>query len=105
MTTPVPIGVGSSFAKVRVGGQTANFTLPEGIHVIAFQPVDVNNPGVVTLYDTDEAGDNLSADMVVLTMTIEGYETIQVPSGGNTYYFTASLGANILAAIQPTVWR
>ena len=99
MTSPVPTGVGVSFAKVDKNAATKTFSFGEqGIVVLTFQPVDVNNPGVVTLYD--------SSDNVIVTMNTEGYETFQVPVGGASYYFKATLGANILAATIPSVgWR
>ena len=100
MSTPVPIGVGVSFSNVQPNVVTADFTLPEGTHIITFQPVNPNNPGVVTLYD-----DTGTADSTILTMNMEGYETLQVGVGGGTYYFNTTLGANILAATSPSIWR
>lgn len=98
MVAPVPIGPGVSFSNVRAGSiATSNFTLGEGYAVVTFQPVDVNDPGVVTLYD--------SSGNVVLTLNSEGYEPAVVPLGGMTYYFKATLGAKLLAMTQPTVWR
>ncbi len=97
MTAPIPAGVTASFSPVGVNVQTANFTMPEGVAVITFQPVDPNNPGVVTLYD--------SAANVILTINAEGYETFQVAPGGGTYYFKGTLGARLLAATVPSIWR
>ncbi len=98
MTTPVPIGVTASISPVASGSiATRSFTMPEGIAVVTFQPLNVNDPGVVTLYD--------SGNNVILTINAEGYETFQVPLGGGTYYFKATLGAQLLAATVPSVWR
>ncbi len=97
MTAPVPTGPTASFAAVQNNVATANFSFGGGYAVVTFQPVDVNNPGVATLYD--------SADNVILTMDHEGYANAMVPDGGATYYFKATLGANILAMTQPTIWR
>lgn len=97
MVAPVPIGPGASFSKVPAGSiATSTFTLGEGYAIITFQPCDVNNPGLVSLYD--------SGNNVVATVDGEGYETVMVPIGGMTYYFKATLGANLIAMTQPTVW-
>lgn len=97
MVAPVPIGPGASFSKVPAGSiATATFTMGEGLAIVTFQPVNLNNPGVVTLYD--------SSDNVILTMNSEGYDNVQVPTRGLSYYFKATLGANLLAMTQPTVW-
>ncbi len=98
VSTPVPIGVGASFSPVRTDSvATANFTLGEGYAVLTFQPVDPNNPGVATLYD--------SSNNVVVTLDRGGYANVMVPSGGLTYYFKATKGAQLLALTQPSVWR
>lgn len=97
MSAPIPIGVTASFSPVGVNTRTSSFTLPQGIAVVTFQPVDVNNPGIATLYD--------SIDNVILTLNAEGYETFQVPFDGLSYYFKATRGAQLLAATQPSVWR
>lgn len=97
MTAPLPIGVTASISPVLVNVNTRTFAMPEGMAVVTFHPVDVNNPGIATLYD--------SAGNVILTINAEGYETFQVPLGGMTYYFAATLGAALLAATVPSVWR
>lgn len=98
MTSPVPIGPTASFANVPAGSiATGNFSFGEGYTIVTFQPVNVNDPGVATLYD--------SGGTAIAVLSTEGYESFVVPSGGATYYFTATKGANILAATQPTVWR
>lgn len=96
MATPVPIGPGASFSRVPANTNTARFTIGEGNAIVVFQPVDVNDPGTVTLYDSDAA--------VILTMDREGYSNAIVPPGGKTYYFFATKGANVLAFVQPSVW-
>lgn len=96
MSTPVPIGPGASFPNVQPNVQTASFTIgTDGLATIVFQPVDVNNPGVATLYD--------SSGNTIATLSTEGYESVYVPLNGLTYYFKATLGANLLAMIQPTI--
>ena len=98
MSTPVPTGPTASFSAVPKGEiATASFTFGRGLATVTFQPVDVNNPGGATLYD--------SAGNVILTMDRAGYANAMVPEGGATYYFKATLGANILAMTQPTIWR
>lgn len=98
MTSPVPIGPGASFANVKTDSvATGNFTMSEGLAIVTFNPVDDNAPGTATLYDSD--------GNTVLTMTTGGHELVQVPYGGKTYYFKATLGANMLAMTQPTIWR
>lgn len=97
-SAPIPIGITASFANVRTDSvATATFTMSEGMSIVTFQPVDWNNPGVATLYDSD--------GNTIVTMNSGGYETVQVPAGGKSYYFKATLGANILAMTQPTIWR
>ena len=95
--TPVPIGVGASFKDVQNNVATANFTFDEGFVVVTFQPRDPNNTGTATLYDSD--------GNTILTIDREGYQTHMVPAGGKTYYFKATLGANMLAMTRPSVWR
>lgn len=98
MPAPIPIGVTQSFSNVPGASlATANFTMPGGIAVMTFQPIDVNNPGAAYLYDSD--------DTLIATLKAEGHETFQVPHNGGTYYFKATLGAKILAATQPSIWR
>ncbi len=90
---PVPTGPGASFSDVVAGVNTATFTLDPGLGVAVFQPNDFNNPGVATLYD--------SAGNTILTMAAAGYAMFAVPVGGKSYYFSATLGANLLAAVRP----
>jgi len=97
MVAPVPIGPTASFSNVPAGSiATATFTFGEGYAVVVFQPIDVNNPGVATLYD--------SGNNAVVTLDSEGFDSIIVPAGGMTYYFKATLGAKVLAVTQPTIW-
>lgn len=96
MPEAVPIGLTASFSNVKTGSvATANFTMPAGTVIITFQAVDVQNPGVVTLYD--------SGDNALITMNTDGQEIYRVPHGGATYYFKATLGANLLAMTQPNI--
>jgi hypothetical protein len=97
MTAPIPTGPTASFPAVKSNVATGNFTFGEGQAIVTFQPVSLNDPGVATLYD--------SAGNVILTMDAEGYSPVVVPVGGQTYYFSATKGANILAMTQPTIWR
>lgn len=96
MPQSIPIGITASFSNVRAGSiATANFTMPPGTVIITFQAVDVQNPGVVTLYD--------SGDNAILTINTDGQEIYRVPHGGATYYFKATLGANLLAMTLPNI--
>ena len=98
MVAPVPIGPTASFSNVPAGSiATATFKFGVGYAVITFQPIDVDNPGTATLYD--------STDTAVATLSTEGYESFVVPSTGDTYYFKATLGAKLLAMTQPSAWR
>lgn len=95
---PVPIGVGASFSPVAAVVATNSFTIgTPGYAIVTFQPLDVNDPGLVTLFD--------SAANTILTMDRAGYENVMVPGGGLTYYFTASKGAALLAMTSPSIWR
>ncbi len=98
MSAPVPAGITSSFSPVTTGSvATSTFLVPGGSAVVTFQPLDVNNPGTATLYD--------SANNSILTISQEGYETFQVPAGGASYYFKATLGARLLAVTVSDTWR
>jgi hypothetical protein len=94
---PIPEGVTASFSAPKAGANTATFTLPYGLAVLTFQPVDANAPGTVTLYD--------SAGNSVLTMNHAGHYSLAVPAGGKSYYFNPSAGANLLAATIPNSLR
>src|SRR6185436_15383716 len=97
MVSPVPIGPTASFSNVPAGSiATATFTMGEGLAIVTFQPVRLSDPGVATLYD--------SGNNVILTMNSEGYDNVQVPTGGASYYWKATLGAKVLAMTMPTVW-
>lgn len=97
MAVPVPIGPGASFSNVGANKATASFSFDEGRVVVTFQPVNVNDPGVATLYD--------SADTAILTLDEAGHANHVVPRGGATYYLKATKGANVLAVTRPTIWR
>lgn len=90
---PIPVGVGWSLSNVQPNAQTPTQGLSAGYAVATFQPYDVNNPGVVTLYN--------SAGTVILTLTSGGYGNFVVPPGGASYYFIATNGAAVLAATNP----
>jgi hypothetical protein len=93
--TPPPIGPGVSFSNVPLNTNTTFFEMGKGYAVMTFQPVDVNNPGVATLY--------AKGGTVLLTMDREGYANWYVPIDNSTYYFAATLGAKFLALTQPTI--
>src|SRR3990167_5445916 len=91
---PIPIGITASFSNVLIDSiATSNFTMPEGTAIATFQPVDPDDPGVATLYDSD--------DNEIITMETGGYDVVSVPFGGKTYYWKATKGANILAMTIP----
>ena len=94
----VPAGVGNSITNVLTESRaTRTFTMPEGFAILTFQPYDVDDPGVATLYD--------SVDVEILTMKAGGYETLQIPTGGKSYYWTATKGAKLLAMTIPSSLR
>jgi hypothetical protein len=105
-TTPVPIGVDTTFANLAAGQATRNFTptlatADQGgpasqVCVVGFQALDPNNPGVLTLYD--------SGGNVIVALNTEGYETFQ-PIAGMSYYFNSTLGAAQVSCISPSIWR
>jgi hypothetical protein len=97
MATTIPIGVTASFQDVRASLATPVFGMDAGQAVVTFQARDPNNPGIVTLLDSD--------NNIMLTMEAEGYSSFYVPTGGARYYFTATLGAKTLAMTHPSVWR
>lgn len=98
MPWPIPEGITASSRALFDSVATANATFSDGGRaVLTFQPVDPDNPGVATLYD--------SSGTVQMTMNHGGYANIVIPQGGATYYWTATLGANIVAITLPSNWR
>ena len=99
MSTQVPIGVGQSFSDVPINSVvTTTFGLDAGYAIVTFQAIDRNDPGVATLFDGD--------GNTIVTLDEEGYANVFVPSGGKTYYFSATKGANLLALTHPSIgWR
>jgi hypothetical protein len=95
---PMPEGPSASFANPAPGVNTKTFALPDQAQVIVtFNPIDVNNPGTLILYD--------SGANAIVTMQAAGYAAFIVPAGGASYYFNASLGANQIAATIPANLR
>src|SRR5574340_702651 len=94
---PIPEGVTASFSQVRPGN-TATFGLDAGLAIVTFQPADINNPGTLTLYD-NTTGNTMG------TLTAAGYMPFQVPPGGGTYYFNATLPVQLVAATTPNSLR
>ncbi len=90
---PLPVGNGFSFSPVPPAVNTATQALDPGFTIVTFHPLSADDPGVVTLYN--------SAGTVILTMLSGGYAQFIVPPGGASYYFNASKGAKLLAAIHP----
>ena len=94
MSWPIPVGITASFPNVRTDSvATSNFTMDGGFKVVTFQPVNPGNPGIAYLYD--------SSNTLRLTMTEGGNYMFQVSDAGETFYFKATLGANILAMTTP----
>lgn len=94
MNWPVPVGPGYTIPRLRPATISRKFDLPRTGYVVVFQPVDVNDPGTLILYDKN--------DVAMLTMTGGGYALFTpVPDGQTGYYFIASNGANIAAIIRP----
>ena len=90
MSWPIPEGLTASSSAPFDSVATANATFSDGGNaVLTFQPVDPNNPGVATLYD--------SGNNALVTMNQGGYAAFYIPTGGGTYYWKATLGANIVA--------
>lgn len=102
MPFPLPTGNTASFSNPPAGVNTATFTLQAGSMVIVtFQPLDLNNPGTLTMTEDD-------GSTVVLTMTEGGYARYDVPSTpdfGESYYFNATNGAQLVAATVPNSLR
>ena len=94
---PTPIGPTTSFKNVQAGATTASFALMEGTGVITFRPYDVNDPGVMTLTNSDS--------VTVGTLNKQDYFSFQVPRGGDTYTVTVTKAAEMIAATNPTIWR
>ena len=92
-SAPIPNGVTASFAGVKPNTNTATFTMSAGVVVITFQPADVNDPGVMSLYN--------SSDVLQLTMSAIGHTAHQVPSPSASYYFSTTKGAAIVAMTLP----
>jgi len=94
---PLPIGVTASFSPVAAGISTGTSALDAGGAVMTYQPLDVNDAGTVTLYD--------SAANVIGTLTAGGYLAFMVPAGGKSYYMNATKGAQLLAITLPNSLR
>ncbi len=92
-SAPIPNGVTASFAALKPNVNSATFAMGEGVVVITFQPADVNDPGVLSLYT--------SGGTLLITMMAIGHATYQVPSGGASYYFSGTKGAAIAAMTLP----
>jgi hypothetical protein len=90
---PMPVGIGFSVSPLAAGMNSQVNALPPGYAVMVFQPIDPNNPGVATLYDSN--------NNVILTMNAGGYSEFSVPAAGASYYFSSTAGATLLAAVIP----
>ena len=100
---PVPVGVSNTFANLQPGAATPVFSLQvrpgrgnSDTWTVTFQPVDQNNPGVLTLVD--------GSGITQVTMNSAGYAFL-TSTGGSGWYFSATAGANIAAVTQPTIKR
>lgn len=102
MTTyPLPIGPTASFSPVAANTNTATFYMPPGMMIVTFNPADVNNPGVLTLYT--------SAGTSMMTMKEAGHFPFIVPgedkvqTAGANYYFSCTQPMNLVGATVPTI--
>jgi hypothetical protein len=93
MSASIPEGETTSFSKVQAGVPTGTFTFPGGFVVITFNPVDENQPGTLTLYD--------SGNNSLLVMPQGGRYPFQVPSGGASYYFSSTAAIATVAMTLP----
>jgi hypothetical protein len=74
-----------SFSNLPAGYTTPNFTLPAGVAELQYTPVDINNPGTITLtLPTDEFGAALTAS--------------------NSYTLTLSSGLGSWAGVTGCLW-
>jgi hypothetical protein len=92
LTVP-PLGIGAVFQNVSAGNGTASFSMEEGQVLVAFRPAEPNDPGVVSLLDSN--------NVAVLTMDADGYSSYFVPHGGETYRFTCTSDCAMLAMVAP----
>jgi hypothetical protein len=92
---PQPTGPGSSVADLAPLVRSRTLSVPSGNGmVVTFNPVDVGDPGVATLYD--------SSDVAVLVMEQGGsYGFSSV--GGDGFYFKATKGARNVSVVEPTL--
>ncbi len=93
----IPNGITTSFSNVQPNVSTPTFTFPGGVVVITFNPLNVDSPGVLTLYD--------SAGNVLLTMTQQGSYPWQVPAPTAAYYFTSTAAIGTVAMTLPNDLR
>lgn len=92
---PVPIGVGTSFSDLAPNVATRTFEIRLGNgYIVTFNPVDVNDPGVLTLYD--------SANTAILTMAQGGSYGLSTPTGTG-FYFKGTKGARNASVVDPTI--
>ena len=77
-TFPAPIGVTLSYSGLQAGTTTVNFQLEGGTYTVAFEAIDPNNPGVVTVNDANSNA--------VVTMRAPGYAYMFVPCWWRPYY-------------------
>lgn len=89
---PLPLGISDSHHNVNAGDNSRKFDIPAGNYVVTFQPVDVNNPGTLTLYDH-------SANVLV-TMAMGGY-AVFISGGSTGCYFSNPNGIKIAAITTP----
>lgn len=92
---PVPVGAGDTVCNLRPATKSRMFDLTRLNYLITFQPVDVNDPGTLILYD--------GSNTAMVTLNAGGYATFTPVASGvqYNYYFIASNGANIASIIAP----
>lgn len=91
-----PIGPGTSISELAPApAASRTFDIARGTYVVTYNPVDVNNPGVLYLYN--------SSDVVVLDMPQGGSYGLTVAADGTGFYFKGTRGARNASVIEPTI--
>jgi len=96
---PIPSGITNSFQNLS-GISTAFDLAPGGVwHIVLFNPRDNDDPGVLTLLDSD--------GNAVLNLTTAGYAPFISGQPGTGYRFSMSSGytAAQVAIVRPTNQR
>lgn len=92
---PVPIGPGTSFSDLAPQKASAAFGIASGNgYTVTFNPVDISDPGTLTLYD--------SSNVAVLVMNQGGSYGFSTPAGTG-FYFKGTKGARNASVIEPSI--